>query len=132
MFLNWQYYSFPAERVKSARKILSFIEGLKEVQKNTKNLSDVAKSIINSGSVVTKKEIDSIIQREHWIIELSQVTDRNSGDAKEHRWVIKSLEDIHFQRFYKDHVGSIPEVFITVRDREEEIFSMSLTEWNEL
>jgi hypothetical protein len=128
MFLNRQYFSFPPKR--TVERLLDTIEGLESIRKNT---PDSLKSHLNSVSISLQEWIDFIIQREGWIVELSQITDNHSGDAKEHRWIVESLEDIHHQRFYKDRVGTIPEVIISVKDIEGQIiFEMSLTEWNSL
>jgi hypothetical protein len=133
MFLNYNYRAFPSERMKAVFKIFNILEGLNEISQKSKDFSKNAKSLLAITSVQAKKEIDSIIKREHLIIELSQITDNHSGDAKEHRWTISSLEEMAFQRWYKDRAGSIPEISITVKDRDgKEIFSISYTEWVKL
>jgi len=136
MFINREFRSDYYTK-REAWRVQNLLETLKEIAEKTESLSGDAKELLNLSaiSIKTKEKIDNIIKEQGWVIELSQITDQGSGDAREHRWFVESLEDIHHQRFYKDYSGYIPEVFVTVKnyaDKGQTIFSISLTELNSL
>jgi hypothetical protein len=133
MYLNKEFRSRSYYVEREVWRLQSLIETLKEISEKTENLSKQAKDLLNlsSVSIKTREKIDEIIKEQGWVIELSQTTNKGSGDAREHCWLVESLEDIHHQRFYTDYSGNIPEVFITVKnflDGGQVIFSMSLDE----
>jgi hypothetical protein len=135
MYINEGFYHRNYYAKRRVWKAQNLLQALKEISEKTKELSKDAKELLNLPEVSfnTKDTINQIVKEEGWVIELTQITEHGTGDVKEHRWFIESLEDIHHQRFYINHTGDVPEIFITVKnypDKGQVIFALSLTEWN--